>query len=396
MVDKDTNQPEDSQEIEISERVKASQSNDDRYAVRNKENSLIRKIVFSIIFIVFLLMLIIGVVGYNYITTALEPMNTEETDTVEVEIPMGTSTSGIADILEEKGIVKDGTVFNYYMKTKNVSEFQAGFYQVAPAMDLDEIIEVLELGGTATPISEDYKILVREGATIEEIAEEFAAKTEYSEQDFLQTINDEAFIASMIEKYPNVITDSVNNEDIIYNLEGYLFPATYDYMSHYEPEDMIEVMIEKSNEILKKYNKKIQESDYSLHEILTIASLVEKEGVDYEDRQMIADVIYNRLDEGMPIQSDVSILYALGKHLEYVSIKDTEVESPYNLYTNKGFGPGPFNSPSEEAIQATLNPIDTTYLYFLADLETGEVYFSETFEQHLEYQELYIKEPNEE
>lgn len=396
MVDKHTNQPEDSQQKEISDTVGESRISNNRIEVRSKESSLVRKIVFSIIFTVVLLMLIIGVVGYNYISTALKPVSPEDTELYEVEIPMGTSTSGIAEILETKGIVKDGTVFNYYMKTKNTPEFQAGFYQVSPSMDLDAIIDVLKVGGTATPVSQDYKILVREGATIEEIAEEFAAKTEYSEEEFLKSINDEAFIDTLIEKYPNTITSDVKNDGIIYKLEGYLFPATYDYISHYAPEDMIEAMVQKTDEVLKKYQKQIKASKYNVHQLLTIASLVEKEGIEYEDRQKIADVFMNRLEEDMAIQSDISVLYALGKHTEYVTIKDTEVDSPYNLYNNKGFGPGPFNNPSEEALQATLNPINTSYLYFLADLETGEVYFSETFDQHLEYQELYIKEPTEE
>lgn len=396
MVDKHTNQPGSSPESVTPKREEVRQTINDRFEVRKKENSLIRKIVFSIIFIVSLLVLIIGVVGYNYINTALKPLNPEESELHEVEIPLGTSTSGIAEILEEKGIIKDGTVFSYYMKTKSVPEFKAGFYQVSPAMDLDDIIEVLEEGGTATPVSEDYKILVREGATVKEIAAEFAAKTDFTEKEFLDAINNETFIDSLIAEYPNTITEAVKNEEILYKLEGYIFPATYDYMSTYEPEDMIEVMVQKTDEVLKTYQEKIKASGYTVHEILTLASLVEKEGIAYEDRQMIADVFFNRLEDDMALQSDISLLYALDKHTEYVTIADTEVDSPYNLYINKGFGPGPFDNPSEQAIQATLNPIDGDYLYFLADLETGEVYFSETYEQHLEYQDLYIQEPTEE
>ena len=396
MVDKHTNQPGSSPESETSKREEVRQTRNDRFEVRKKENLLIRKIVFSIIFIVSLLVLIIGVVGYNYINMALKPLNPEESELHEVEIPLGTSTSGIAEILEEKGIIKDGTVFSYYMKTKSVPEFKAGFYQVSPAMDLDAIIAVLEEGGTATPVSEDYKILVREGATVKEIAAEFAAKTDFTEKEFLDAINNETFIDSLIAEYPNTITEAVKNEEILYKLEGYIFPATYDYMSTYEPEDMIEVMVQKTDEVLKTYQEKIKASGYTVHEILTLASLVEKEGIAYEDRQMIADVFFNRLEDDMALQSDISLLYALDKHTEYVTIADTEVDSPYNLYINKGFGPGPFDNPSEQAIQATLNPIDGDYLYFLADLETGEVYFSETYEQHLEYQDLYIQEPTEE
>lgn len=363
---------------------------------REKEKSLIRKIVFSIVFVGLLLVLIVGIVGYNYVSRSLEPYNLEETDLVEVEIPLGTTTKGIAEIMEEKELVNDATVFNYYMKTQNVDEFQAGFYQVAPAMTLDEIISVLEKGGTSAPTADDHKILIREGATVEEIADEFAEKTEYTKDDFIKTVNDEEFLKSLMKEYPNVITEALKNKDIKYKLEGYLFPATYDYLTEYTPEDMITMMVEKTDEVLMNYQTQIDASDYSLHELLTLASLVEKEGVVYEDRQKIADVFFNRLEKDMPIQSDISILYSLGSHNEYVTIKDTEVDSPYNLYLNKGIGPGPFNNPSEESIKAVLNPVETDFLYFLADLETGKVYFSKNFEEHLEYQEKYVKDPDDE
>lgn len=340
--------------------------------------------------------MIVGLVGYNYISRSLEPYDLEKNELVEIEIPLGTTTKGIAEIMAEKELVNDATVFNYYMKTKNVDEFQAGFYQVSPAMTLDEIIAVLTEGGTSTPTADDHKVLIREGATIEEIADEFAEKTEYTKDDFIEAVNDEIFLESLMKEYPNVITKALKNKDIKYKLEGYLFPATYDYLNEYTPEDMIKTMVEKTNEILTQYQSKIESSGYTLHELLTLASLVEKEGVVYEDRQKIANVFYNRLEKEMPIQSDISILYSLGSHNEFVTIKDTEVDSPYNLYMNKGMGPGPFNNPSEDSIKAVLNPVDTDYLYFLADLETGKVYFSKTFEEHLEYQEQYVKDPNEE
>ncbi|HJB23885.1 MAG TPA: endolytic transglycosylase MltG [Candidatus Jeotgalibaca pullicola] len=369
---------------------------EERWKMRRKENSLVKKIVFSIIFVGVLLILVVGIVGYNYVTNALRPLEPNNTELVEVEIPMGSSTKRIAEILEEEAIVKDATVFNYYMKTQNASDFQAGFYQFAPSMELDEIIVTLEEGGTSTPISEDYKILVKEGSMITEIASEFASKTEYSEKDFLDAASNDEFIAQLAEEFPKLITDAVQNDSLKYKLEGYLFPATYDYLSMYTPEDMIREMVQKTNEVLTPYRAKIEESGLSLHEVLTLSSLVEKEGVQYEDRQMIADVFFNRLEEDMAIQSDISILYALDEHKEYVTIADTEVDSPYNLYQNKGLGPGPFNNPGEEAIQAVLNPTDTDYFYFLADLETGEVYFSETYEEHLELQDQYIIAPEEE
>ncbi len=366
---------------------------ENRWQSRRKENSLIKKIVFSIIFIGVLLVLVVGIVGYNYITDALQPLDPEKTELVEVEIPLGTSTKGIAEILEEQQILKNATVFNYYMKTQNTPEFQAGFYQISPSMELDTIIEVLQEGGASSPISEDYKILVKEGAMIEEIAAEFADKTDYSEKDFIDVLGDKEFIAELAEEFPRVITEAVLNEDVRYPLEGYLFPATYDYLSHYTPEDVVYIMVQKTNEVLHQYRGLVDSNELGIHGVLTIASLVEKEGINYEDRQKIAGVFYNRLEEDMPLQSDISVLYVLNEHLEYVTIADTEHDSPYNLYQNRGLGPGPFNNPGEDAIKATLQPEETDYFYFLADLESGEVYFSRTFEEHLELQDQYVIDP---
>lgn len=357
---------------------------------RRKESSLVKKIVFSILFIGFVLLMTVGFVGYNYVKNALQPLDPADPEQIEVEIPMDTSTKGIAQILEKEAIIKNATVFNYYMKTKNAAEFQAGFYEFSPSMELDEIITVLEKGGTTTPVSEDYKILVKEGATLEEIAEEFAAKTRYSKQDFLDVVTNDTFIKELSEAYPRLLSDAINKNEVKYKLEGYLFPATYDYLSHYTIEEVVQAMVEKTNEVVKPYRQEIEEKGWDIHSILTLASLVEKEGIKYEDRKKIAGVFYNRLEADMPLQSDISVLYALNKHLEFVTVENTEVDSPYNLYMHKGLGPGPFDNPSEEAIQATLDPEESDYYYFLADIKTGEVYYSKTFEEHLELQEQYI------
>lgn len=370
---------------------------EEKWVMRKKENSLIKKIVFSIIFVGILLILIVGIVGYNYITTALKPLDSNNQTTVEVEIPMGSSTKRIAEILEEETIIKDATVFNYYMKTKNASDFQAGFYEFSPSMELDQVIATLEAGGTSAPLSEDNKILVKEGAMVAEIAQEFSEKTDYTEQEFLSVIADVTFIDKLAADFPELITEDLKQEDLYYyRLEGYLFPATYDILSDYTVEDLIYEMVRKTNEVIKPYLTEIKESGMTVHQVLTLASLVEKEGVSYEDRQMIADVFLNRLETDMAIQSDISILYALGEHKEFVTYADTEVDSPYNLYVNKGLGPGPFNNPGEDAIKAVLDPIETDYYYFLADLETGEVYFAETYEEHLELSDKYIKVPDSE
>src|SRR5699024_8200800 len=173
------------------------------------------------------------------------------------------------------------------------------------------------------------------------------------------------------------------------DLEGYLFPATYDANQNVPLKELVTQMVAKSDEIMSNYYEDIDKSDLNVHEVLTLASLVEKEGVTDEDRKMIAQVFFNRIDADMPLQSDISVLYALGEHKEKVYNKDLQVDSPYNLYQNTGYGPGPFNNPSQEAIEAVLNPTDNNYLYFVADVSTGEVYYANTFDEHNELVEKY-------
>ena len=362
----------------------------DKMKIRRKERSLVRKIVFAIVTIGILLGLIVGFAGYKYITDALQPLEPESTEVIEVEIPIGTSTNGITQLLEEGNVIKNATIFNYYIKTQNVSDFQAGFYELSPSMSLDDIIASLQAGGSPVPQSSDHKIIVREGNTIEEIAAEVEEKSDFTAEEFLAKVNDPDFLANATARYPDILTEVSQRTDTRYRLEGYLYPATYDYLNGSGLDEVIMQMLQKTDDVIRPYAEQIASSGYTLHEILTIASLVEKEGVTPEDRANIAGVFFNRLEIDMPIQSDISILYALNEHKELVTFKDLEIDSPYNLYKNTGMGPGPFNSPSEGSIQATLSPADTEYLYFVADTETGIVYFSETYEEHLQLQNQYV------
>ena len=210
----------------------------------------------------------------------------------------------------------------------------------------------------------------------------------YSAEDFLNLMSNQEFLAQLVQQYP-ILTDSYNNPNVRYVLEGYLFPATYDVAQGETLESLVTQMVDKTNEVLSKYQADIDASSYSLQDIMSIASLVEKEGQTTEDRKLIAGVFYNRLEQGMPIQSDISVLYALGTHKEMVTYDDLEVDSPYNLYTNAGLPPGPMNSPSEDAIAAALEPTDNDYLYFYANLKTGEVFYTDDYEQHQAWAQEY-------
>lgn len=356
---------------------------------REKEDKLVNRIVSVIVLLVVIAIVSFSFYVYRHITTSLMPYNAKDEEIVFVEIPIGSSNKAIGKILEENKIIKDGIVFNFYTKFNNLSGFQAGRYQFSPSMSLDQIGEILKTGGLAADQA-DARVTIPEGYDVTQIAETVAAATSFSQEEFIQLMENKDYFATLEKQYPALLTDVAQVPNVRYALEGYLFPATYDYFEGMTLEDFVTQMVAKTGEVLTNYYAKIEESNWNVHEVLTLASLVEKEGVTEEDRRMIAQVFFNRLATDMPLQSDISILYALGVHKELVTYEDTAVDSPYNLYVNKGFGPGPFNSPGEMAIQAVLAPAANEYYYFVADLATGQVYFSKTLEEHNLLVEQYV------
>lgn len=321
-------------------------------------------------------------IGRNW----LVPANANDTQIVEVEIPEGTPVSTMGDILEEQGLIRSSSAFSLLVRVQGAAaNLQAGVHDLSPSMTMPEIVATLQEGAEEAGI---LKVTVNEGLTVDQIAEVVADSTSYSAEDFLNLMTNQEFLAQLVQQYP-ILTDSYNNPNVRYVLEGYLFPATYDVAQGETLESLVTQMVDKTNEVLSKYQADIDASSYSLQDIMSIASLVEKEGQTTEDRKLIAGVFYNRLEQGMPIQSDISVLYALGTHKEMVTYDDLEVDSPYNLYTNAGLPPGPMNSPSEDAIAAALEPTDNDYLYFYANLKTGEVFYTDDYEQHQAWAQEY-------
>lgn len=316
----------------------------------------------------------------------LVPANANDTQIVEVEIPEGTPVSTMGDILEEQGLIRSSSAFSLLVRVQGAAaNLQAGVHDLSPSMTMPEIVAALQEGAEEAGM---LKVTVNEGLTVDQIAEVVADSTSYSAEDFLNLMSNQEFLAQLVQEYP-ILTDSYNNPNVRYVLEGYLFPATYDVAQGETLESLVTQMVDKTNEVLSKYQADIDASSYSLQDIMSIASLVEKEGQTTEDRKLIAGVFYNRLEQGMPIQSDISVLYALGTHKEMVTYDDLEVDSPYNLYTNAGLPPGPMNSPSEDAIAAALEPTDNDYLYFYANLKTGEVFYTDDYEQHQAWAQEY-------
>ena len=362
---------------------------DTKRDIRKKETSIIKKIMKYFMIALLVIVLVGGFFTWNYIKGETQPVDTAQTELVSFEIEQGASVKEVSKALEKEGIIRNSKLFNFYLKFKNVSGFKSGLYHVSKSMTLDEIIA--ELSGQGKDKDQNAtKVLIREGEQLTEIAKEVEKSTKYSAEDFMAKVQDEDFLRYLVQKFPKLLTQSYNGYQVKYVLEGYLFPATYDMNDSKTLQMLITEMVAKTDEVMSKYYDKILASDYTLQEIMAMASLIEKEGTKLEDRKKISSVFHNRIKENMKLQTDVSVQYALGEHKEALSLEDLEVDSPYNLYQNYGVGPGPYNSPSEDSIVAALEPEKTDYLYFLADIHTKEIYYAKTYEEHLELKAKYI------
>ena len=373
---------------------------------RKKQEVAAKRIASTVVIIALLALAITGYAGYSYVKSSLSPIDPNATSVVQVEIPEGSSTKEIGNILVQNKLIKNATIFNYYSKLKSYNNFQSGYYNLSQSMSVDELAKALQESGTAEPVDPIAgKVLVVEGYTLEQIAQavtdnvytkDTEDQTGFSSDAFLETVKNPDFINQMVAKYPTLFASiPAAGSGVRYQLEGYLFPATYDYIEDTTIEELIEKMIAATDANLQAYYGQISSMGLTVNQLLTLASLVEKEGATDVDRRNIASVFYNRLNIDMPLQSNIAILYAMGKLGQETTLAedaaiDTNIDSPYNIYLHTGLMPGPVDSPSLAAIQATLNPSDTDYYYFVADVTTGTVYYSATIEEHNQNVEKYV------
>ncbi|MFM0585754.1 endolytic transglycosylase MltG [Streptococcus suis] len=365
---------------------------------RKKQDNAAKRIVSVIMSIVVVAVLATGLTGYMWVKSSLEPVNAKATEAIQVEIPEGSSTLEIGKILVDNKLIKNATIFNYYSKIKSYNNFQSGFYNLKQNMSVDDIAKALQESGTPTAQKEAAgKILIVEGYTLTQIAqaitdntktEDKNDKTPFTTEQFMATVTNQDFINRMVATYPKLFASlPAADSGVIYQLEGYLFPAVYEYSDETTIEELVEQMIAAMDNRLQPYYETITAKNLTVNEVLTLASLVEKEGSTDEDRRNIASVFFNRLNAAMPLQSNIAILYAQGKLGQETTLAedaaiDTSIESPYNIYWTPGLMPGPVDSPSLSAIEAVINANTTDYLYFVADVTTGSVYFTNNIDEH--------------
>lgn len=298
--------------------------------------------------------------------------------TVWIDIPSGASTDAIARHLAARGLVDNPLLFRAYVAlTGQGDELQAGRYRFAAGQSIPQIVAELRAGAAAY---ETVRITIPEGFTAIQIANLLAARGVCSRQAFLDAVRHASFSYWFVRVIPR-------DPRIRYRLEGYLFPDTYDFLRSEPVRQVIGKMLAEMSRVLTpKLVKRAHAEGFTVAQILTIASLIEREAKLPSDRPLIASVIMNRLrvHPPMPLQMDASIEYALGRHVTDLTPHDLAVNSPYNTYTHTGLPPGPIANPGLASILAALYPAHTDYYYYVARFDgTGGNYYASTYAQQL-------------
>lgn len=332
-----------------------------------------------------LLLLIIIVLGgaFIYYNSCLKPVSKENKEVI-VTIDKGATVTKIADILEENGVIRNSMVFRLYAKQIKANNMQAGTYKLNTNMSVDQILDML--GGGSKYYPDMVNVTFVEGKNMRWIAKKIASTTDNTEDAVYTTLENDTYIDGLIQKYW-FLTSDIKNSSIYYPLEGYLFPDTYSFENKkVSVETIFEAMLDQMDKKLTPYRSEIEASNYSVHEILTLASVVESEGANKEARANIASVFYNRLKSNMSLGSDVTTYYAIKVDMSERDLKKSEINQ-YNPYNTRGprmngkLPVGPIGCSSLESIKAAIEPSTTDYLYFVAD-KNGKVYFTKTNQEH--------------
>ncbi len=336
-----------------------------------------KKVLISIL-IILTIILMGSLIFYFY---GMSPKS-EEHETIVFTIEPGTSKTMIAKNLAKSGLIRSELVLDAYLFFNKIN-IQAGDYELSADMKPTSMLEKFQNGDVKINSS---SITLVEGQRLTDYATTLAENLSFTKEEFLDTANDQTFLNSLLanENYW-FLTDQILNNELYYPLEGYLFPDTYEFLNNVTPEEVITKILDHTSLKLQDYKEQMQMNSYSIHELLTMASIVEKEANTENDRKTAAQVFYTRLNENWSLGSDVTSFYGarkeMGKDSETIDVLNNR--NPYNTRLTDGsmngkLPIGPICNPSITSIIASLEPSPTTYHYFVANTCTGEVAFLNT------------------
>lgn len=336
-----------------------------------------KKIYIVIIGIVLAILLGCGI-GYGLYSNAIKKVSNNE-DTLVLTVAEGMTQSDVVNELAELGLIKSTFFTNVFLKLNDFSHTQVNKYRLNQTMSVEEIFTIITTGDTDYIVGDSFTIY--EGVTIPQVASVIAEKIGITQEEVVTFWSNKDYLNSLIAQY-EFLDDSILADGILYPLEGYLYPETYNIVGvEKNIESYTKLMLDYAEVIYSKYYDQIKERGFTVHQFLTFVSVVERESLYQDDKVMIASVFYNRLAVDMKLQSDITVLYALKRTGLDVSYEDLEIESPYNTYLHTGLPIGPISNVYEKTIEACLNPATTDYYFFFA-LKDGTVLYAKTYEEH--------------
>lgn len=335
-----------------------------------------KKTAVTIIFLTLLMITFLLVGSYLYY---ISPVGNGKS--AEIEVKIGDTFSTVGTKLKEKNMIRSLTFYKLYLKAQKQSSLQTGIYEINSDMDLKQIVNTLTKGPNGKPITITFK----EGKNIRHIIELITSHTKITEKEVLNLLQNKEYRKSVKQKYW-FITEEIENPNIYYSLEGYLYPDTYQFDKNVTAEQIFSKMLDNLEQKLEPIKTSIQNSPYSFHQLLTIASMVELEAKQEEDRYKVASVFYNRLARKMTLGSDVTTYYGAKVDMGERDLYKSELNSnnAYNTRSTHLAGQlpvGPICNPHMVSIKAALQPAQTSNLYFVAD-KNGKVYFTKTNKEH--------------
>ena len=355
-----------------------------REELRKKNRETKKKAPILPIFLTVILIAAISALSlFYYMTTPVDKSNNND---ITIEIKENYGSAKIAEELKSKGLIRNQAVFKLYTRIKSNTSFYVGSFSLKPSMSMAKIIDELSSKDKAKSTN---SFAIIEGDSILKLAQKLE-KTKLSSKEFLEKVNDAEFIKKLQKQFPELITDDIYGKDIKYALEGYLYPAIYNIEENETIESLITKMVKATNDRvlpLYKQNKKEwiinnEKVKISIHDYITMASILEKESTKTDENKLIASVFFNRLAKGMKLQTDPSANYAADKLSGAPTQRELSLQSPYNTYTTVGLPPGPIASVGSASYEALNNAEITEYLYFLHASKDGKAYFSKTYEEH--------------
>lgn len=305
------------------------------------------------------------------------PVEKNSSQYIVVEIKSNTGTSQIAQQLYDKGLIHNPTFFRLYVRNNGLDRsLKAGKYDLSPSMSLSEIVDRLQKGQVNL-----ISFTIPEGLTLEQIAASLERQGVADAQVFLKLAETGEFIFPWLDELPEGPL----------RFEGFLFPDTYKIPEGFSESNIIQMMLDRFKEVFtEEYEAKMKELGMNIVEVVTLASIIEREIRKPEEQVIASAVFHNRLNRNMRLESCATIQYALGEVKEVLLYSDLEIASPYNTYRNDGLPPGPIAAPGQGAIYAALNPSGDDYLFFVAKPD-GSHHFSRTFKEHEQAKSKYLR-----